>query len=69
MLGIVGFHMPLVEIEHDGPLGDIEGEFAVAAVVVFPAVLILAEGFIDERLDRLRDGPAVAVNRGASPMR
>ena len=61
--------MPLVEIERDGPFGHVEGVLAVGTVVVFPAAMGFIEDVIDERLDRLPDGPGLAIDRGASPIR
>jgi len=67
MLRIVGFHVPLVDIEGDGPLGDIEGEVAAGAVVVLPAAMGLAKDVIDEYFDSLLQRPGLAVDRGNSP--
>src|ERR1700677_3279990 len=64
---VVGFHVPLVVVERNGPFGDIEGVLAVGAVVVFPAAMFLVEDVIDEYFDSLLQRPGLAVGRGASP--
>jgi hypothetical protein len=67
MLGIIGLHVPLVVVERDGPVGDIEGEIAISAVAVLPAAMGLAEEAVDQGLDGVVDRQALSVDLAAAP--
>jgi len=56
MAGVIGLHVPLVVVERDCPILDVEREVAIGAVVVLPPAMSLLEDGIDEGLDRVAEG-------------
>jgi hypothetical protein len=55
MLGVFGGFDPLIEVERDRPLGNVEDEVAVGTQVVFPPGIGLLEKIVDQPLNRIRD--------------
>ena len=59
--------MPLVVVERDGPFGDVEGEVAIGAVAVLPAVMGFLEKIVGEPLDCVADGHHRPFGLGVAP--
>src|SRR5260221_806543 len=49
-LGVVG--VPLAELQGDRPLANVNDEFTITAVIVFPAVVFLFKVVVTKRLNR-----------------
>jgi hypothetical protein len=62
MLRIIGFHVPLVVVERDGSVGDVEREVTVGAIAVLPAVMGLAEEAVDQGFDGVIDRQALPID-------
>jgi hypothetical protein len=63
---IFGRGVSLVVVELDRPFSDVEGEFAIVAVVDLPAGVGLAEKIIDQRFDGLANGQGLTLDLGLS---
>jgi len=50
MLGVFGGFDPLIEVERDRPLGNVEDEVAVGTQVAFPPGIGLLEKIVDQLL-------------------
>jgi len=58
--------VPLVVVERDRSLGDIEGEVAIGAIAIFPAAVGLAEEIIGQRFDGDADRLSLAFDIGCA---
>src|ERR1700693_3507532 len=67
MLVIVGVADPLVVIERDRALGDIDREFAIGAVIVLPAAMRFFEEIVSDLLDSIPDRERRPLDLGPAP--
>ena len=64
VVGIAG-----VEFQRDDSCGDIDDEFAIAAVVVFPAAMFLLQVVVAKGLDRFSEGEFRSSRLRLSPLK
>ena len=67
MLGVFGGLDPLIEVERDRLLVDIEEKVAIRAMAVFPTGIGLFEKIVDELLDRIFQRHDLASGNRVTP--
>ena len=67
MLGVFGGFDPLIEVERDRPVADVEEKIAVGALVDLPSAIGLLEEIVDQLLDRILDRQGFADDGWAAP--
>jgi len=60
ILGVFERLDPLIEVERNRSVGDLEEEVAVSALAVFPSGIGLLEEIVDQLLDGILDGQGFA---------